>query len=148
MVIELRPVHIVVGLALTATALGGFGIGRSTSTVKSVAAAPQSRSPVAQQLARDAARVAEYRAELAGQVGEGRVRIIVIFIEDYFQHHGTYRGITLDKLRAEDPYLYQSGYVIPPGGLTNTSYCVQATVDGRTWSKTGPAGAVTETPCG
>lgn len=66
------------------------------------------------------------------------VRQAIASVEAYHQDHGTYLGMTVPGLRAG----YDSGLAssIALGALTPGTYCVQASVDGRTWHVDGPGG--------
>ena len=55
---------------------------------------------------------------------------------------GTLLSLTYDQ--AIDTSKYSLGAA---GNLTATSYCIQSTSGGKTWSKTGPAGALTAAAC-
>jgi type IV pilus assembly protein PilA len=70
------------------------------------------------------------------------VRAIVPSIESYFADNGTYTGMTVAGLQsAYDQAIVASGlYTI--NGLSGTSYCVSAVVNGKYAKKVGPAGTL------
>ncbi len=75
---------------------------------------------------------------------QANVRAAIPSVEAYYSDNGTYVGMTLVKLQAID-----AGIKIDkdPSALSGTSYCVQATSGSYTYSKTGPAGAITAAAC-
>jgi hypothetical protein len=64
------------------------------------------------------------------------LRSAVPAIEAWYADHGRYTGMTVDQLRAEYDYGVSSGIRIV--NATKKSYCVEATVNGDTWSYWGP----------
>ena len=64
------------------------------------------------------------------------LRSAVPAIEAWYVDHGRYSGMTIDQLRAEYDYGIPSGVHIATA--TKKAYCVEATVDGDTWSYDGP----------
>jgi prepilin-type N-terminal cleavage/methylation domain-containing protein len=71
----------------------------------------------------------------AGDVAAGAsVRQALPAVEAYFQEHGTYVGMTPATLRAEYDQALPASLMV--GDASPTGYCVQATLQGRTWSLT------------
>ena len=71
------------------------------------------------------------------------VRSGIPAVETYFADNNTYVGMTTAALQAID-----AGVKITAiGTVTGTSYCVSATVGGKTWSKNGPAASVAAGAC-
>ncbi|MGI9658323.1 MAG: hypothetical protein ACR2OD_05395, partial [Gaiellaceae bacterium] len=65
-------------------------------------------------------------------------------VEAFHADHGTYLGMTLNGLKAD----YDAGLSeISLHELTATSFCVQTTVDGRTFRKGRPDLGVEEAAC-
>lgn len=77
---------------------------------------------------------------------KSHVRAIVPALEGYYNDHGTYRGVTLERLRSGyDPTLDVRDYRL--GRLTASAYCVESTVGGKTWRKNGPSGELERGSC-
>ena len=85
----------------------------------------------------------QYAAEPdAGEV----VRTMIPSVEAYFSDHGTYAGMTLDKLRTQyDQSIDASTSEIVSAGAE--TYCVQATSGGQTWFKAGPSAQIEQGSC-
>jgi len=65
------------------------------------------------------------------------VRSAIPAVEAYYADNTTYVGMTLAALQAIDAGVKLNA--IKPADQTATSYCVDATVGGKTWSMAGPA---------
>jgi hypothetical protein len=73
------------------------------------------------------------------------VRAAIPAIEAWNADHGTYAGMTVEKLRAKYDYGVSPDLKIVRA--TKTSYCVQATVDDETYSFRGPQGTLAPHGC-
>jgi prepilin-type N-terminal cleavage/methylation domain-containing protein len=73
------------------------------------------------------------------------VRVTIPAITAYYGDHATYVGMTLAVLQAK----YDQGLsdTVAVSGATATSYCVEATVSGRTWRQNGPARPIERASC-
>ena len=74
------------------------------------------------------------------------VRLALPAIGAWSYDHGTYEGMTIDKLRS------QYDYGIPTSGLElvrvrRDGYCIQSSVGGETYSFAGPKGPLAQGPC-
>ena len=79
---------------------------------------------------------------------QANVRAIVPSIESYYSDNGTYVGMTLALLKSTyDQAIVTANYSLGSAAPTASSYCIQSTSGGKTWSKTGPAGALTNAAC-
>jgi hypothetical protein len=75
---------------------------------------------------------------------EADVRGSIPAVEAYYVDHGTYAGVTVEVLRRlYDPRLPEVNIV----SATGSSYCVESTVGGETYSKHGPTSAIVEGDC-
>ena len=73
------------------------------------------------------------------------VRAAIIAVESYYSDNNTYLGMSTSALQAID-----AGIKLDPiaaGSLSTTSYCVSATVGGKTWKKLGPASDIVAGTC-
>jgi type II secretory pathway pseudopilin PulG len=61
--------------------------------------------------------------------------------------HGSYAGLDLHWLEGYDPGVKVNDPAANPTKQTATTYCVSATVGGKTWYKAGPAAPITTVPC-
>ena len=69
-------------------------------------------------------------------------------VEAYFLlHDSTYVGLDLHWLQEYDPGVKLDDPAATPWKQTATTYCVSATVGGKTWYKAGPGAPVTTTAC-
>jgi hypothetical protein len=74
--------------------------------------------------------------------GETRVRMAIPAIEAYNADHGTYKGVTLGKLRQ-----YDTGVTgVRVARATATSYCIESTGSGA-YHKIGAAGEIRPGAC-
>jgi type IV pilus assembly protein PilA len=71
------------------------------------------------------------------------VRSGIPAVETYFADNNTYVGMTVASLQAIDAGVKINAV----GTVTASSYCVAATVGGKTWKKAGPAADVTAGAC-
>jgi type IV pilus assembly protein PilA len=69
------------------------------------------------------------------------VRAIIPSVESYFADNGTYTGMSVTGLQASYDQAIQTT-VYSLSGLSGTSYCISATVNGKTYRKVGPAGNI------
>src|SRR5260221_4488301 len=69
------------------------------------------------------------------RAAEADVRASIPSVEAYYADNGTYTGLTVTKLKAIDSGLSSA---IKLGTLAAASYCVGATVGGKSWSVAGP----------
>lgn len=65
------------------------------------------------------------------------LRTAIPAIEAWYADHGTYAGMTLNKLRTQ--YDYGISLDLKIVRATKKAYCVESTVAGETWSYVGPA---------
>jgi type IV pilus assembly protein PilA len=85
-----------------------------------------------------------FRDRAANSAAKANVRSGIPAAEAWFADKGTYVGMTVASLRA----LYDAGFQATIGPtLTASSYCLSSTVNGKTWTKTGPNGGFTTTAC-
>ena len=71
------------------------------------------------------------------------VRSGIPAVETWYADHSTYLGMTVPGLQ-----LIDAGVKITDiGTVSDTTYCVEATVGGKTWKKAGPAADVTSGAC-
>ena len=71
------------------------------------------------------------------------VRSGIPAVETYFSDHDTYGLMTTTALKAIDAGVKITGI----GTVSTTTYCVEASVGGKTWSKNGPAADVASGAC-
>lgn len=78
-------------------------------------------------------------------VAQADLRVSLPSVEAYYQDHGTYVGMTVAALRAS----YDQGVpaTLAIASVAPASYCVQATVGGRTWKRAGPDAPVVQGAC-
>ena len=89
-----------------------------------------------------------FRDKASNTSAQANVRTIVPSIESFFSDNGTYVGMTLATLKSTyDQAIDTTKYALPAGDLSASSYCVSSTTNGQTWSKTGPAGTITNAAC-
>jgi hypothetical protein len=68
---------------------------------------------------------------------QSNLRNSVPAIEAWYADHGTYAGMTVDKLRTQ--YDYGISLDLKIVRATKKAYCVESSVAGETWSYVGPA---------
>ena|ERR1051325_4238540 len=74
--------------------------------------------------------------------GQTRVRMAIPALEAYYADHGTYKGVTLGKLRQYDTGV--TGVTVV--SATATSYCLEST-GSDAYHKTGSAGEILPGAC-
>jgi prepilin-type N-terminal cleavage/methylation domain-containing protein len=79
-----------------------------------------------------------FRARANNAAAQANVRSAVPVVETYKADNNTYVGMTLAALRTIDAGVA----TLAISGLSATSYCISNTVNGVTWRKVGPAGAI------
>jgi type IV pilus assembly protein PilA len=88
-----------------------------------------------------------FRDRASNNAAKADVRAIVPAIEARFADDGNYTGMTLAELQTEyDQSIDATAptpYYLEVAGAN--SYCVVATVNGKTWYKNGPAGEIVDT---
>ncbi len=70
------------------------------------------------------------------RAAQADVRAAIPSAEAFYSDKGTYSGMGINNLKSIDSGL--SGAVQPPSGLSSSTYCIGATVGGKTWSVQGP----------
>ena len=66
--------------------------------------------------------------------------------DDYFADNGTYRGMTLERLRdGYDTGLPTSRYEL--ASASSSGFCVQATSGAEVWHASGPSDEIAHGPC-
>lgn len=75
-----------------------------------------------------------FRERASNTTAESNVRSALPAIEAYYADNDTYVGMDLTALRAIDAGIALTNV----GAVTATTYCVDATVGGKSWRKTGP----------
>ena len=89
-----------------------------------------------------------FRSRANNTSAQADIRAIVPSVESYYSDNSTYAGMTLANLQSTyDQSINTSLYSLPNADLSATSYCISATVNSQTWSKTGPAGTITQAAC-
>ena len=85
-----------------------------------------------------------FRQRAEEPAAKANVRAAITSIESYFADNVTYVGMTYAGLKST----YDAGLAaITFGTLSATSYCVQATVGSKTFSKNGLSASIAETAC-
>jgi hypothetical protein len=74
---------------------------------------------------------------------EAAVRAAIPAVEAYNADHGSYAGMTLEVLRTYDNAIAGIRVVV----AEKTSYCIESTADGLTYSFRGPAGPLAPASC-
>jgi type IV pilus assembly protein PilA len=73
------------------------------------------------------------------RAAQADVRAAIPSVEAYYSDKGTYTGLTTTKIRASiDSGLSNK---VSLGGLGAATYCISATVGGKSWSVKGPGAA-------
>ncbi len=85
-----------------------------------------------------------FRDRANNSAAKANVRAAVPAVEAFFSDNGTYTGMTLAKLKLVDQGIKLDG---DPSGLGDATYCIQATVGGKTWKKAGPGADIAEGAC-
>lgn len=73
------------------------------------------------------------------------LRTAIPAIEAWYADHGTYAGMTVNKLRTQ--YDYGISLDLNIVRATKKAYCVESTVAGETWAYHGPARGLAEGRC-
>jgi prepilin-type N-terminal cleavage/methylation domain-containing protein len=86
----------------------------------------------------------QFRQRAEDPAARANVRAALPAIEAYYADHDTYVGLTYATLQTS----YDAGLApLTFSNLTQTSYCVQATVGSKTYSKNGPTAAIAQGAC-
>lgn len=88
--------------------------------------------------------VQRIRHRAAAAEAQTNLRASIPAIEAWNADHGTYVGATLDTLRRNYDYGLKEVVVVRAG---RTTYCIESTVDGVTYSKAGPAAELAPRSC-
>jgi type IV pilus assembly protein PilA len=70
------------------------------------------------------------------RAAQADIRAAIPSAEAFYSDKGTYSNMALNNLKSIDSGL--SGNMKPVSGQTSTSYCLGATVGGKSWSVKGP----------
>jgi type IV pilus assembly protein PilA len=70
------------------------------------------------------------------RAAQADVRAAIPSAEAYYSDNSTYTGMTTTNLKAIDAGL--SSAIVAPSGLSTSTYCLGATVGGKSWSVQGP----------
>jgi len=84
------------------------------------------------------------RVRAGDAAAKSNIDVAVPALQAYNLDHGTYTGMTLAILQSTYSKGVQGIEIVSAGAA---SYCVKSTVDGRSWFKNGPSGAITTTAC-
>jgi prepilin-type N-terminal cleavage/methylation domain-containing protein len=84
------------------------------------------------------------RERSSDATARANIRTAVPAIEAYHSDTGGYAGMTVAALKST--YSPGLGNIVVEWS-TDVDYCVSSTLNGRTWWKQGPAGAITMTSC-
>jgi prepilin-type N-terminal cleavage/methylation domain-containing protein len=89
-----------------------------------------------------------FRDRANNNAAQGNIRAVLPAIESYYSDNLTFVGMTPAGLKSTyDQALDTTKYAIPGADLSSTSFCVQSTSNGKTWSKNGPSAAMTNSAC-
>jgi type IV pilus assembly protein PilA len=84
-----------------------------------------------------------FRDRAANSAAKANVRSAIPSVEAYYADNNTYASATVAVLQAS----YDAGLKIDSVSGTSSTYCIQSTVNGKTWSVTGPGGDPVEAAC-
>ena len=70
------------------------------------------------------------------RAAQADVRAAIPSAEAFYADKGTYSNMAVNNLKSIDSGL--SGNIVAPSGLSSTTYCIGATVGGKSWSVKGP----------
>jgi hypothetical protein len=76
---------------------------------------------------------------------QSNLRNSVPAIEAWYADHGTYAGMTVNKLRTQ--YDYGISFDLQIVRATKRAYCVESTIAGETWSYVGPSRGFASSGC-
>ena len=86
----------------------------------------------------------QYQGRAREAAAQANIRAAIPAIELYFSENATYVGISYNALRSS----YDAGLeLVTFPTASTTTYCVEATVQSRTWSKNGPSAEITQGSC-
>jgi Tfp pilus assembly protein PilE len=89
-----------------------------------------------------------FRTRAYDATAKSNLTVIANTISAYYADHDTYVGLSLAGMKATyDQAIDTTKYVLPPGDLSLTGYCVQTSAGTRTWRKNGPAAQYENTTC-
>jgi len=89
-----------------------------------------------------------FKARADSAAARANVRAAIPSIEAYFAlTNSSYVGLNLAWLRQFDPGVKLNDPAADPAKQTANSYCVSATVGGKTWYKAGPKAPIATDPC-
>ncbi len=89
-----------------------------------------------------------YKTRADNAAARANIRSAIPSIEAYFAlTNSSYVGLNLAWLRQFDPGVKLNDPAAHPAKQTATSYCVSATVRGKTWYKAGPKAPISTDPC-
>ena len=89
-----------------------------------------------------------FRNRANSAAAQANLRSAIPDVEAYYAlNNSSYAGLSLHWLYGFDPGVKVDDPAANPAQQTATSYCVSATVGGKTWSKAGPAAPITNTTC-
>jgi prepilin-type N-terminal cleavage/methylation domain-containing protein len=90
-----------------------------------------------------------FRDRASDNAAKADVRSVVPAVEARFSDDGNYLGMTLTELKTEYDQAINDGastpYHLEFTPVTGASYCIAATVNGKTWYKNGPAAPIDNT---
>ena len=86
-----------------------------------------------------------FRDRANNSAAEANVRAGIPSVEAFYANNGTYVGMTVAALQAIDAGVKLNA--VKPADQTASSYCVDATVGGQTWSKSGSAASIVTGAC-
>ncbi len=84
-----------------------------------------------------------FKDKANASAAKANVRSAMPAVEAYYTDNGTYVGMSTAALQAIDTGIELDGI----GTVSTVSYCIDATVNGSTWSKAGPAAAIAAGAC-
>ncbi len=88
------------------------------------------------------------KARADSAAAQANVRSAVPAVEAYFAlTNSSYAGLDLQWLTSFDPGVKLNDPAVTPSKQTATTYCVSATVGGKTWYKAGPEAPITTSAC-
>jgi prepilin-type N-terminal cleavage/methylation domain-containing protein len=84
------------------------------------------------------------RGQASDAIARSNIRTALPAVESYRGEIGSYAGMTLPILQSSYSPGVQGIEVLSADDL---GYCLRSTVNGHSWYKNGPAGAITTTAC-